>query len=1187
MSETPPAEFPRLAEIAEQLCVDRRAVRLMGLRGSARAVAIARLAGAAPDRPLLVLTPGAKETDRLLEDLREILGQPPPEEGGRVRPFPHPDTAPYDRFSPQPFVTAQRMDVLHRWACGEAPLVVAPWTALALRVPSRECVRACSVRLAVGECIDRDALVARLVAAGYARQPLVEERGEVAVRGGIIDLFPPQRARPVRLELLGDEIESLREFDPASQRSQAELREAVAPPARELLCRRDDIVASSALLRQQAQQEGVPEHVVDRLLDTLLRGNLPPGVEALAPLLQPAQEAVLDFLPDDALLVLDDPTAGRDRLMRFQEEAYENFQSACDSQRLVCPPKTLLLFADALVETLAGRHPISLERLETRDRAPSLAVKASGHEALSSALRQARGEGASGQALAPLVQALARWRAAGLRVVLTASTLSAATRLHALLEEYGVSASLAREPAPVWRWSAPGALEVRVGEVSEGFVLRDEGLVVVTEEEIFGPREKRRHAGSWREGAALEALGQLTPGDALVHVEHGIGIYRGLVLLELGPVRDEFLRLEYDRGDKLFVPVHRLNQVQRYVGAEGAPPKRDRLGGKSWEKTKRRVKRSMRNMAKELLEIHAAREVAPGFAFPPRGRALEEFEAAFPFEETPDQVAAVEDVLADLANPRPMDRLVCGDVGYGKTEVAARAAFQILLTGKQVAVLVPTTVLCQQHVETFRERFQGVPARIESLSRFCSAKQAKQILEGLSTGEVDVVIGTHRLLRKDMVFHDLGLLVVDEEHRFGVAHKERIKQLRQSVDVLTLTATPIPRTLQMAFTGIRDLSVIQTPPADRLAVRTQVCRFDETLIREAILREMQRGGQVFFVHNRVRSIGALAGMLRRVVPEARVLVAHGQMRERELEDRMLTFMHGEHDVLLCTTIIESGLDNPRANTILIDRADALGLAQLYQLRGRVGRSRHRAYAYLLIPGEAALGGDATRRLEAIQDLSELGSGFRLANMDLEIRGAGNLLGGEQSGNLGAVGYETYMELLEEAMEELSGGQPTVTVDPEIRLPLSARLPEAFVPDVRQRLVLYKRLAGAPDEASLERLQGELLDRFGPLPDEAQRLVQVIRLKIHARRLGVASIEIEGGWLVLRAAPVSKVDPAHLVALMGGNDPDLRVTPDHRVRARLPGQEPDAVFQHAHAVLARLTRGEADSASQGERLSSSG
>ncbi|MCP3986064.1 MAG: DEAD/DEAH box helicase, partial [bacterium] len=561
-----------------------------------------------------------------------------------------------------------------------------------------------------------------------------------------------------------------------------------------------------------------------------------------------------------------------------------------------------------------------------------------------------------------------------------------------------------------------------------------------------------------------------------------------------------------------------------------------------------------------------SRELASGVSFPGRDRALEEFEAAFRYEETPDQAAAIEDMLTDLVRDRPMDRLVCGDVGYGKTEVACRGTFQVVMAGKQVAVLVPTTILCQQHTETFEERFRGTGARVESLSRFRSPKQSKEVLEGLATGSVDIVIGTHRLLQKNMSFRDLGLLVVDEEHRFGVAHKERIKQLKQTVDVLTLTATPIPRTLQMAFSGLRDLSVIQTPPADRLAIRTQVCRFEESLIREAILREVRRGGQVFFVHNRVRTIGALAEFLERLVPEVKILVAHGQMPERELEDRMLAFMRGDHDVLLCTTIIESGLDIPRANTILIDRADALGLAQLYQLRGRVGRSRQRAYAYMLIPGTAALTPDATRRLEAIRDLAELGSGFRLANMDLEIRGAGNLLGGEQSGNLGAVGYETYMELLDESIAELRGSGRSIAIDPEIRLPVAARLPEAYVADVSQRLVLYKRLAGAPDLDDARRLREELLDRFGPLPDEAEYLVQIIELKIRARDLGIVKIEMERGALVLTAAETSQVDPARLVQWMNASKPEIEVLPDHRIRANTPDKTPAALIPRTHWLL---------------------
>jgi transcription-repair coupling factor (superfamily II helicase) len=548
---------------------------------------------------------------------------------------------------------------------------------------------------------------------------------------------------------------------------------------------------------------------------------------------------------------------------------------------------------------------------------------------------------------------------------------------------------------------------------------------------------------------------------------------------------------------------------------------------------------------------------------------MEEFEAAFAFEETPDQLAVIEDVLADLQRPKPMDRLVCGDVGYGKTEVAVRAAFRAAMDGMQVAVLVPTTILCQQHEETFRQRFDGYPMRIESLSRFRRPKETRAVLEGLVDGTIDIVIGTHRLLQKRIRFRNLGLLVVDEEHRFGVAHKERIKQLKKTLDVITLTATPIPRTLQMAFTGLRDLSVIETPPADRLAIRTQVCRFSESLIRESILRELRRGGQVFFVHNRVQTIDAMEKLLARVVPEASVLVAHGQMRERDLEERMLRFLRGEADVLLCTTIIESGLDIPRANTILINRADALGLAQLYQLRGRVGRGAHRAYAYLLIPGEEGLTADAERRLEAIQDLSALGSGFRLASMDLEIRGAGNLLGAEQSGMLAAVGYETYMEMLEQTIDELRGVMREPEIDPEIRLPIPARLPDAYVASVNQRLVLYKRLASSREDAEVDRIRDEILDRFGPLPTEAENLIGVIRLKVLARKLGVLAVDATKQEIVLTVAKTPNFDPQRLVNLLTQANGGLRVAPGHKIVAAAPGGEPVQLMETAQRLLTNL------------------
>jgi len=1183
MSEAGEAISPlrNLDDVVARVTRRRRAVRITGLRGAARGVLGAHLVRAHGERPVLFITPTAKATDAFAADLRAALGEP--EEGGRVREFPRHDTQPYERFSPQPFLVAQRMDVLYRWLASPrpvagvvpapepAPVVVAPWTALAAKVPSRELVRARSVHLEVGQTIDRDALVATLAAGGYARMPLVEERGELAVRGGIIDLFPPQRPRPVRVELLADDVESIREFDAASQRSQAALGYVVAPPPRELLLDRSLVIDRSAAIRDLAASQGIEPRAVDELLNDLLRGHIPPGAEALAPMLQPALETIFDFLPDDTWIIVDDPGAGRERLARFATDAFENFEVAQASGRVVSPAADLMLAPDELDERVRASRPVLFERLDVADAieaADRISLRTGDNAELRRALLRSRTGDA---ALAPLAKQLAAWREERARVVLAVPTLSGAERLRALLSEYGVAARTASEPRPAWRWSGPGHVEVRVAPLSAGFVMPVDGLVVITEEEIFGPRQRRPRRTHWPEGAAVEALSQLSPGDFVVHAEHGIGIYRRLVELRLGGASGEFLRLEYEGGDRLFVPVYRLNLIQRYAGSDGHVPRRDKLGGASWEKAKRSVRKSLRDMAQELLAVHAARELAPGHAFSPRDRHLEEFEATFPYEETPDQLATIEDVLSDLQQPKPSDRLVCGDVGYGKTEVAVRAAFRVAMDGKQVAVLVPTTILCQQHEETFAERFEGHAVEIKSLSRFRTARQAKQILEGLASGKTDIVIGTHRLLQKNVRFRDLGLLIVDEEHRFGVAHKERIKKIKKTVDVLTLTATPIPRTLQMAFTGIRDLSVINTPPADRFAIRTQVCRSSDSLIREAILREMRRGGQVFFVHNRVQQIPAVAQRLERIVPEAEVLVAHGQMRERDLEERMLRFMHGGSDVLLCTTIIESGLDIPRANTILIDRADALGLAQLYQLRGRVGRGSQRAYAYLLIPGsDEILSEDARRRLEAIQDLSELGSGFRLANMDLEIRGAGNLLGAEQSGCLAAVGYDTYMEMLEETMDELRGETREAEIDPEIRLPVPARLPEAYVAVVNQRLVLYKRLASCRDDTDVDRIRDELLDRFGPLPDEAENLLEIIRVKIQARQLGVVAVDVIRGEIVLTAGATTSVDPQRLLNLLKQSTGGLRVAPNHRIYAPAPERGgPRALFDASRRLLENL------------------
>jgi len=1177
-----------LKRLADSTTARDGALRLTGLRGASRAVVAAELVRAHGAAPVLILGPSAKSCDVLMEDLSSALGER--EGAARVCAFPRHDTLPYDRFSPQPFVVAQRMDILYRWLAHDEgrpnrateayddraadaeqpPVVVSDWTALALRVPSRDALRERSTRIQVGQDLDRDEFVAKLVEAGYGRMPLVEEPGEIAVRGGIVDFFPPHRRHPLRVEFFGDEVDSIRDFDPASQRSQAKLAHAVAPPPRELLFDREGVIERGDEIRKLGEAQGADKHEIDGLIDSLLRGNAPPGVEALAPILQPAQECVLDFLPRDTLVLLDDPEAGLARLEHYCDEATSNHAASLEAGRVVSPVADLMIGPDEVRSALASRHCISLERLDIEDAdAPHIRIETTSQDELRLALARTRTEDT---ALAPLADRLAEWKLERWRVVVTVASLSAAERLKDLLAQYSIAANTQSDPRPVWHWAKTAHVEIRVAHFSEGFALPMERLAVVTEEEIFGKRERRRKRSSWQDGRPVEGLAQLAPGDPLVHGDHGIGIYRGLVELRAGGVESELLCMEYAGGDKFFLPVHRLNLVQRYGAFEGAAPKLDRLGGETWQKAKRKVKKGLRNMASELLSLHAARELAPGYSFTPRDAYFEEFEAAFEFEETPDQLAAINDVLDDMQKPQPMDRLVCGDVGYGKTEVAIRAAFRAAMDGKQVAILVPTTVLCQQHFETFEKRFAGYPIHVEMLSRFRSPKESREVLEGMATGAVDIVVATHRLLGKNVTFRDLGLLVVDEEQRFGVAHKERIKRLKKTVDVVTLTATPIPRTLQMSFTGLRDLSVIDTPPADRLSVRSQICRWNDSLIREAIRREMRRGGQTFFLHNRVRTIGTIVEALERLVPEAKVVVAHGQLKERDLEDRMHAFMRGEYDILLCTTIIESGLDIPRANTILINRADTLGLAQLYQLRGRVGRSSHRAYAYFLVP--AALGqlsGDAQRRLDAIQDLTELGSGFRLANMDLEIRGAGDLLGSEQSGSLRAVGYETYMEMLEETIEELRGTVHEELIDPEIRLPVRAHLPDDYVAEVSERLVHYKRLSSARDDTEVDLIRDEILDRYGPLPSEAENLLQVIRLKILARRIGIAMVGLARGEITLSVAEKSQIDAQRLVQLLTHAGSQLRVSPDHKIYGPAPGPEggAPALFDAVRTLLKRL------------------
>jgi transcription-repair coupling factor (superfamily II helicase) len=1154
----------RVAELIDKALESDRPLRLADLVGAASPYLIARLRERHRGALLVVCASStrARAVAQALETYRV---------GGDVGVFPRYDTPPYDRFSPHPEIEARRMSRLYGLlAAGpETPLtLVAPISALLRRVPPRSELRGRVTHLERGMNVDRDALIDVLVSAGYHRTSLVEERGEVAARGGIVDLFPPQLERPVRLEFEFDTLASLRLFDPATQRSEGELIAIVAIPPRSFRLPHD-ADALVQRVRKFGRAQRVPEARIYELCEALGRRHAPPGVENVEGLLHEHMEAFFDYLPASARVVVEDPESCRRRASAYFDELIAGHARALGQDRLVCEPLALHASDEDTWQALLERRPLLLDALGSVGSSDEqrLVVGAADHRALRREIGERRG---AGRALEPLARRLVDWTLAGRRVRLVCPSPSACERMVDILRDYGFELPIRyRDVGPLDALPEPGAVDVGAAQLTEGFDWPDENLVLVTEQDVFGARAQGRAVRrSTPRGQAVDRLAQIQPGELLVHALHGICEYGGLVRLVAGGIDQELLLLSFREGDKLYIPVSQLAQVQSYAGAEDAHPALDRLGGQSWIRRKRRARKAVQDMAEELLAVIAARQALHGFAFPAPDAGYEEFEARFPFEDTPDQRRATQDVLADLQREQPMDRLVCGDVGFGKTEIACRAAYVAAAAGKQVAFLVPTTVLCQQHAQTLRERFAGEPVVIEQFSRLTPPARVEEICAGLAAGRVDIAIGTHRLLSPDLQFRNLGLVVIDEEHRFGVAHKERLKQLRKLVDVLTLSATPIPRTLHMAFAGMRDLSVIATPPPDRVAVRTEVCRFGDEIVREATLRELRRGGQVFFVHNRIETIHEIGEYLRRLLPEVRVAIGHGQMPPAKLERVMLGFMNREADVLLCTAIIESGLDIPNANTILIHNADHFGLAQLYQLRGRVGRSNRRAFCYLFVPPEGQMTAEAQRRIEAVQELSELGAGFRLATEDLEIRGAGNLLGAEQSGHIASVGYDLYMEMLEQAIERLRGQEADEPVEPEIRLPLPALLPESYVADPSQRLVLYKQLSSARDDAELDLARAELLDRFGAVPVEAENLVGVVRLRLRCRRLGVESVDVARGELALRVSERTRIDPRRLAWLLEQPGSQLRVAPDHRVFLAL--RQPGDALAEALGLLELLT-----------------
>ncbi len=1130
-----------------------------GLTAPAKAMYVAATAQAHPHSVILYVVPTDADLDEACRDVGFFLaafeGLAAATVERAVLPFPSHEVDPYRGLAPHVGVTSARARALHGIARGTARVVVASAQGLLPRVSAPERLLGVSLELKPGQDIAPTDLAELLVDAGFSREDPADEHGEFAVRGGIVDIFPASATHPVRLEFVGDTIETMRTYDPSTQRSIAPIDQISIVPLRDVLS------ATSSAATDEGR--GAPVESFDRsatLFDYLSR----------------ARESQIVVSERDEV----DASAQKhvEQMQRSYDQAVGH-ESASDV--LVTEDEWDELSAEEDADLAAERAELKTRR---RPRArPAAAINAPAPSALFVPWTDVDARLAAATVLSHLgidddaaaddrsasriprasikcqpavefhgrvqdwVADVRRLRDDGDTTLFVAQTGGRAERTIELLKEYDVFA------VPVERAEDAqyAAVLVAVGGLSKGFRLPDAALQIFAESDVF---EEERRAPERRRSATkafLSDLRDLKVGDYVVHVDHGIGVFVGLKQIGVGDSQQEFLELRYAGEDKLFVPVERLDLVQKYTGATKPPV--DKLGGTSWERAKTRVKKAMRDMAEELLKLYAARKAVPGHAFSADSHWQQEFEDAFEYELTVDQRNAVADIKRDMESTTPMDRLLCGDVGYGKTEVAMRAAFKAVMDGKQVAFLAPTTVLAFQHQKTLRERFAGFPVRIDMVSRFRSKQEQKETIADLAAGKVDIIVGTHRLLSKDVQFRDLGLLVVDEEQRFGVAHKEKIKQLRKKVDVLTMSATPIPRTLNMSLVGIRDMSIIETPPKDRLSIQTNVVKFDQEVIRRAIRNEIARGGQVFFVHNRVESIFSIGNLIQRLVPEARVVIGHGQMGEETLEHAMLDFVARKFDVLLATTIIENGLDIPNANTIIINRADRYGLSQLYQLRGRVGRSDRPAYAYLLIPTEENLSPVAKKRLAAIKEFSDLGSGFRVAALDLEIRGAGNLLGGEQSGQIDAVGFEMYMKLLEQTVRELKGEDIEDDLRATVNLRVDLRIDDTYVPDMNQRLTLYRRVAAARREEEIDDVLEGAFDRYGPLPDSLLNLADYGRIRIMADRLGVDTIDREARTVVIKFRPQAKVDPARLVSLMRQRT-DLTLVPPAGLRLSLDGAQ---------------------------------
>jgi len=1155
-------------DLIEQLTERERSIECIGFSGSEKAYLIAKIF-LQRKVPLLVVASSTKQAEQLIEDLRFFAG----DSELPILFFPPYNILPFKFLSYHNETAGHRIRVLYQLLEATAPSVVVTTIDALLQklIPRHEVSRYAELVIA-GEEIERDYLVSKLISGGYTKTAIVEEPGDFSIRGGIIDIFSPLYPDPLRIEFYGDFVESLRFFSPSSQRQLKSINEAVILPAKEVILDKQLLPNIISGIRVLANELDVPVTHTRKVIDKLRYDEALSGIESLIPLIYPQLDTLFDYIPQNSLIVALNHEELEKTASETEERVLSNYSSACDEKRLCVAPEKLYQKWSQASAVLLEKKPLVFKLLEVsksqqtpQARPLQFKVAIEDNSDLSLALKN---PAEKENLFRPLVDWFRDKERSGYTALAVCRTESQAERLQSLLDAYGLP--LKRLAGFSDFSNNRGQLCICIGQVSGGFVWPVQFLALVTDDEIFGVRHQRKYAQP-RPRAQLLNMQELKKNDLIVHDDHGIGQYGGLEKLKVEGLTNDFLVLVYKAGDKLYLPVDRMSVVQKYMGIDGVTPVLDTLGGKSWEKVKSRVKKSAEKIAGELLKLYARRKIDRGYPFAAPDAYLKEFEAGFAYEETVDQHKAIEDALEDMQSPIPMDRLVCGDVGYGKTEVALRASFLAVNDGKQVAVLVPTTILAEQHFATFSSRFERYPVNIACLSRFRSARIQRAIVNDLKAGKVDIVIGTHRLLQKDIAFNDLGLLVLDEEQRFGVKHKEKLKQFRSSVDVLALTATPIPRTLHLSLVGVRDISIISTPPEYRKSIITYIAEFDDAVIADAIKKELGRQGQIFFVHNHIQTIDKIADKLRRMVPEVRLEVAHGRMDEDQLEEAMYLFMNKEIDMLVCTTIIESGLDIASANTIIVNRADRFGLAQMYQLRGRVGRSDEQAYAYLLIPHESVLGKDAQKRLKVLMEHSDLGSGFQIAMSDLKIRGGGTILGASQSGHIAAVGYDMFLKLMESSIAELKG-EPTVeSLEPEINVNLSALLSEHYIPDIDQRMSAYRRLARMTELQQIADFKSELIDRFGPLPDEAANLLLKIVLKVMAKKAGVSRLDMMNQKMVLHFSESHQRNPAAMVDMIMDAPKRFALSPDYVLKSPLTSHNINTQLAEAKNLLKEIAQ----------------